>query len=405
MANPTHPTRKAFILSELIQEPLNSLQLLTPFILYQSLGASLWELSFFTMLRPCLALLSPYWSGRTPGIADLRKNLILADIYTLIPFALLVFFPSKWLLFIASAIQIYFHRAVMPSWMEILKLHMDGTARKSIVSYSMRLCYLLSAGLGLCWGVICDKELIPWNLLFGLTALIAASSCWIKWKMPLQYSLTPPPSNPSHPLFTPWIETWDALKMHIPLRYFQSAFMLVGVSLMIMIPLLPRFMQGDLHLSYTEIAIAKIMVQAIGFVIVSSYWQTHLNQNTFFKTGFQIFGLLALMPFCLLLCHFIPYFFYIAYFIYGIAQSGSRLIWQLSGPHFAENVPSLPFSHTNLVTVGIRGLLAPLMGGFLATCFSVNIIFILSILLCLLGALMMHLASIRFEHEKTFVIE
>jgi hypothetical protein len=44
-----------------------------------------------------------------------------------------------------------------------------------------------------------------------------------------------------------------------------------------------------------------------------------------------------------------------AAYLYGAMQGGSELSWKLSGPIFAKDKHSTPFSSLNLVLVGARG--------------------------------------------------
>jgi MFS family permease len=95
--------------------------------------------------------------------------------------------------------------------------------------------------------------------------------------------------------------------------------------------------------------------------------------------GFAIFPLVIVAA----ILH--PYWIYVAYFIYGIAQAGSHLIWHLSGPLFAEGEKSLRYSGVNIVMVGIRGALGPPLGGLLVAFTGPIFVFLLSALFCLFG--------------------
>jgi hypothetical protein len=76
---------------------------------------------------------------------------------------------------------------------------------------------------------------------------------------------------------------------------------------------------------------------------------------------------------------------YAAYLIFGIAQGGSHLIWHLSGPIFSEAEESSRYSGVNVLMVGIRGLIAPILGGILNYLFGADFVFVLGGLCCLGG--------------------
>ncbi|MFI5334962.1 MAG: hypothetical protein ACHQT8_07385, partial [Chlamydiales bacterium] len=60
----------------------------------------------------------------------------------------------------------------------------------------------------------------------------------------------------------------------------------------------------------------------------------------------------------------------LAHLIYGIAQGGSHLVWHLSGTIFAGEENSTPFTTVNVLMIGLRGAVGPLLGGLL--CHSVG---------------------------------
>ena len=96
--------------------------------------------------------------------------------------------------------------------------------------------------------------------------------------------------------------------------------------------------------------------------------------------GFAFFGAL------LILAKFSQGFIFIAYLIYGVAQAGSHLIWHLSGPIFSVDDSSSRYSGVNVVMVGIRGLIGPLLGGVLLFFLNPIYIFLLSIGFCSFAA-------------------
>lgn len=79
-------------------------------------------------------------------------------------------------------------------------------------------------------------------------------------------------------------------------------------------------------------------------------------------------------------------FLFLAYLIYGIAQGGSKLIWNLSGPMFSKDKDSVEYSRVNSLLVGLRGMVAPLCGAFLCSCFSLYFALLCAGACSLLGA-------------------
>jgi len=57
---------------------------------------------------------------------------------------------------------------------------------------------------------------------------------------------------------------------------------------------------------------------------------------------------------------------YVAYFWYGVGQGGSHLIWNMSGPIFSGKEESSRYSGVNVMLAGLRGAVAPPLGGWMS---------------------------------------
>ena len=91
----------------------------------------------------------------------------------------------------------------------------------------------------------------------------------------------------------------------------------------------------------------------------------------------------------LLFSPFSLYFVYLAFIFYGLSQAGSRLLWHMSGPIFSNKEDSAKFSGVNICLVGIRGLIAPPLGGLFCAAFTPLATMSIGISLCLLGGVFM----------------
>ena len=63
-------TRNAVMWSSLLSEPLTALYAFLPFILYQELEASAFQVAIFFMLKPVVSLFSMYWSMEVASRPD-----------------------------------------------------------------------------------------------------------------------------------------------------------------------------------------------------------------------------------------------------------------------------------------------------------------------------------------------
>ena len=136
-----------------------------------------------------------------------------------------------------------------------------------------------------------------------------------------------------------------------------------------------------------NITIARFAFMGLGVAFSSFIWKSWLKR---FSINFLMCLVLVgfcLFPITLLMAQINGLFLYPAFIIYGIAQAGSQLIWNLSGTIFAQESDSLPYTNVNILTLGIRGCIAPFLGGALCEILGpVPVLFIGTALLILGGA-------------------
>ena len=94
---------------------------------------------------------------------------------------------------------------------------------------------------------------------------------------------------------------------------------------------------------------------------------------------------------------------FVAYFIYGIAQSGSHLVWNLSGTLLSGSESSHTYSAVNILAVGIRGCLAPVLGCILLDWTGVMPTLFIGIVIMFFGT--RYLAMNRVEYEASLLKE
>ena len=188
-------------------------------------------------------------------------------------------------------------------------------------------------------------------------------------------------------LIEPIKDSLRLLKKNHKFRDFQWAFMIGGLGLMIIKPVLPIYITKTLGLKYADLMVAFCIYKAFGFVLSTPIWSRIIKIGSYniflFIIFFTFFLYVTFLSYSL---HSLNYLF-LGYLIYGIAQAGSHMIWNLSGPLFSENDSSSRYTAVNIFMVGIRGLIGPFIGVQLLLFYSPRSIFLLSSLLFLVGGL------------------
>lgn len=389
-------TCSAYILTRMLDTPFWGLFNLLPFILYKDLHATPFQLGLIITLKPLVSILSSYWSTRvsqTPGC--LVSSIIAARWIAFLPFLAFPFVHSAWYVIACFGLFMFMQVGMMPAWMELLKQNAPAKIREKVFSYAQAFGYLGGGMLPFAIGWILDEWSGSWRLMFVATAIGALCSYF--WQRRVLLRPTPLPTSefsiPTHPLLQPWKSALELLKRRPDFTKFQIGFMIIGSGLMVIQPALPVFFVDGLQLSYAEMGVAIALCKGIGFACGSPLWVKWIQRVNIFHFGSIIAVLAALFPLLLMAAQGQVVWLYLAYLVYGLMQSGNELSWNLSGPMFAKNEDSSPFSSVNVIAVGVRGIFIPSLGAFCLAEFGSPTVIVLSGILCLLAAWRMALYS------------
>ena len=397
-------TRFALLYMQLANEPLMALYTLLAFILRKDLGASTFQLTVFVTLRPVISFFSFYWSSSlTRQKEKLLSNLTWAWVLGRVPFVFFPLFHSVWYLIFASALYQLFYRAATPALIEILKVNMEKKRREKLYSLTFLLCFAESIFLGLFVGKFLDAYPFAWKILFVISSLLSISSLFFQKKIPLP-SLLPdknmPPKAQSK-LIQPWKDCIYLMRRYPDFATFQWGFMIGGFGLMLIAPALAIYYAETLSLSHGTITIARYIWMGLGVLISTFFWKRGIEKFKINQLTLLILVGFGFFPLFLLFAKKSLIFLNLAFFLYGVAQAGSHLLWNLSGTLFAsEEESSSKYTGTNVLLVGIRGLVGPALGGLLITALNPSIVLAFGALICFLGSVYIHQSSSKLFKAK-----
>lgn len=371
-------------------EPLVALYTLIPFLLRKEFGASMFQISLFITLRPVLSLFSFYWSAYLKeGRSQLIVNCVSACVLAYLPF---LFFPMVhdfWFLLFASAVYQLFSKAALPSLIEVLKRKVPKRPREKTFSFFFVLSFVESGVLGIIFAALLDSKVIDWTTLFFYGGLLGLSSLlfFSLLKVPVLEKEAAVIDSSSRSLIRPWKESFQLMGKRSDFAYFQGVFMVGGSALMLIAPATSSYYVDILHLSYTDMTLARFLAMGIGVTASSYLWSVGLSKIPLLKLTIGVLFGFSLFPLALLLAGWNVMFVYLAFFLYGIAQAGSHLIWNLSGTFFAGEGNSAPYTRANLLMHALRGAVMPLIGGLLCDLVGATSVLCVGTLLSFCGGL------------------
>lgn len=379
--------KSALLWTNILGEPLFTLYAFIPFILYKHMGATALQIALLTMLKPVVTTLSFYWSSSVKDSSHkLRSNVVWAGILMRLPFLFCPWFPSIEYMIFAAANYMFFYRAASPSWLEMLRLNVSIKERSKLFSLSSAIAYLEGVFISLGVGLVLDKDASVCYGLFFIAAVLGLITVIAQNEVQLEpFKNQSKQESFKEKVLKPWMESWKILKEQKDFFHFQKGFMICGFGIMLIQPALPIFAVDFLGVSYFEILSAISIAKGLGYVFSSPFWARFLDRFNIFTVSTLIFAMMGAFPFVLLLAVFNPFWLFFAYFLYGIGQGGSHLVWNLSGPYFSKGENSLSFTSVGVVLAGLRGSIAPPLGSILVNFYSTVFVLILGSLFCFIS--------------------
>ncbi|MGR3951741.1 MAG: hypothetical protein QRY74_02330 [Chlamydia sp.] len=382
-------TAKILLYASILQEPLSVLILLLPFLIIKELNATTIHISAVTALAPTIAIISFYWSSIFKSSSQiLRINLVISTCSTAALFLLAPIASNPWFFVVASTCYTLFFRAANPARMELLKRNIPENQRERIYSWTYKISYATGMILGPFFGLILDREPDLWKPLFVFSATMYMLSGWLYCFIPIDEmhdEIDIPRKDLSKVIIGPWKKSFEIIQKNSRFAKFQVGFFIAGFGLMLAKPAGDWFL-GNLDISYQSLLMCRTFLKGLGVLGTIDIWSKHLKPTTILQLAHLIAWGFLLYNLLLMGTPISVSFLYLAYFVYGIAQSGSHLIWNLSGTLLSGKDSSYQYSAVNIVAVGIRGCIAPVLGCIFLNFWGVMPTLFFGVVIMFLGA-------------------
>jgi MFS family permease len=387
-------TRLALFWMHLANEPFVAVFTMLGFILKKDLGASALQISLLATINPALALISFYlgaylsqWHHRYV------PNLMVAWLSGRLLFLVLPFYCNIWTTLVAACLYQLFQRACAPNTLEILRKNLDRKEHLRFFSWVYFFSFLESLILGFFIGKFLDTHTNNWKVLLALSSLFSLTSLFFQHQIPTpSHSTEDPVEKKKLHFLQPFKDSYRLMQSSQEFAKFQAGFMCGGLGLMIMNPALIVFYHDHLNLSHQTMATGRFLWMGAGVLLSTFVWKTLIHQIPLPKLLIAIITGFAIFPLAVLYASEYFFFLYLAFFIYGVAQAGSHLIWHLSGIFFAQDQQSSAmYTATNILAVGLRGLIGPCLGGILTEALGPHFTLIVGSTVCFSGIYCMFL--------------
>lgn len=351
--------------------------------------------------KPITSLISFYVSSTLHGRSHLiRPYLILNTIAGVSPCFLFPFVDNPWYYVLAYSIYMITRKAKEPAWIEYLKGHLELPQMSKIISRGTSIAYFIGMFLPPLLSLWLDDEL--WKILFLISAILQSLNVInILYLKPKVSEKIETPNLPYHQkIIDPLRKGYQLLKQNPGFSHYLALFFLGGAGIIAIQPILPKYFDNTLGLSYTQLTLAFSFCKGISYLVSSPIWAKYATKISLYRinalmnilTCFFIGGIMA--------ASFGTEWLYVAYLCYGAMMGGCELSYSLSGPIFSKQGDSAPYSSLNLILVGIRGCICPFLGTLIFTYGGANAVFITAFATCIIGVFYGLWLDIKYRSHK-----
>lgn len=381
-----------YLLNRMFTSPLEAIFTLLIFILNNELQATPLQLTVLASTKPAVSLLAGLAAlGASAVFSTPRRFLIAMILLGSFPVLLFPFAENAWYFIGSYALFMIALRASSPVCLEILKNHLSVQEFSKLIAQGSSLNYVLLIFIPLGAARILDADAHVWKSLFPFCALFQILAVFLLLKLKSSFVS---PQKPEYASVS-FANSMEILKNSPGFAGFHAAFFLGGAGLVALHPFLPVYFENILHLSYTQMALALSLCRGVGFILSGGVWAKNSKKMS-------LFGMNALVN--LLSAFFVVFLWsssmgvswlFCGYLLYGSMQAGCELNWNLSGPVFSKDRPSIPYSGMALSFIGLRGCLCPFFGQAVFLIFGLPGIFGFAGGLCLSGFILAYILAVK----------
>ena len=314
------------------------------------------------LLAPALAqTLATFWNPADPGRVLGRRPFRVLGMGGQAPLALLALVAALGVTITASpfvaalALASVCGALLIPTQGAILSNNYPAPrrSRRFAAAVTLQAAGLVVVSVPL--GYALDRHLVAWPHAWFLGAVLAALG-YARWGK-LRRRRPPPP--PAH--LVAHRSPWRTLRHDRRFLVFEAAFMVYGIGFLALQPVLPLYLLDELHVDYTQVALARGALFWIAMVVASPFAGRLGDRFGVLRLGALGFLLLGCFAAILLAWRDITGV-YVAFVVFGLAMSCVNVAWNLGPIALAQGRDPLPYLNAHIGLIGFRALIG-MVGG------------------------------------------
>jgi MFS family permease len=369
--------------------------LLNEVIARKGLGASRWHV-LALLLAPALAQsVAAIWNPTDPrrllGRAPFRALGIPSRALLLLPLlAPFLRFDTAFVVVVAASTAVDSLMLPVQNWTLSRNYAPASRGRRFGLASAVQAAAIIAVVLPAGW--LLDRQPDAWPWLYAAAGLAGVYGYvhWSRMRRRVRRRAAHDAALEDHG------SAWQALRNDRTFLAFEACFMVYGLGFLMLQPVLPIYLVDELHVTYSQVGIARGLLFWLGMVIASPLLgRLGDHVGTFRMTALSF---LALTAFPLILL-FAPGTggLYAGYGAYGLAMGGVAVAWNVGPIVIARGRDPLPYLNAHVALVGVRALVGMVAGVWIQQSAGTAPVFWCVVVLELLAAFGMWLVARRAE--------
>jgi MFS family permease len=342
------------------------------FVMQKSLGATQWQLVLLTMAPNVLYLISPVTAHHAYRIDRFRLFLAAGILGRLVLLALAVL-HGPWPYLGLFAMQSLMQSFLIPAQNTLYQQNYTPSVRGRLYGRASMYGTLAQGVAAIVSGFVFDQDKDAYRWLYPIAGAVGLASCIAYGRIRLRRAETasgpaapPPPPVESGPLGPSLLGILrETLVRDAGFRRFEIGILIYGLGFMCMQPVFARLFDEELHMSYSDASLAKVVITSLA-QIASIGWAGRMLH----KIGLErlamlsyvtLLGFAGLMAFAATPTQAVTLFV-----LYGLGMAGVTIVWMMGPILFAPPGASARYMGVHLALVGVRALIGNSLGGAVA---------------------------------------
>lgn len=396
-------TSRRFYVATIFQGIWTTGQYLFPFVLAKSLHAPGWLVTLAVMLETSGMALGLYWA-QLMAAGGRRKWLFWGGVggRLVLVGALLVHTAGA---FVALLAVVYFFIAlVFPAQNSILQENIRPHRRGEVFGRGAMVQHLTAALASLAVGALLQRDPGAFRWVYPVLGGLG-------FGFPLILSRLPRPAGQEAPaaglaaasrprarrklaaaLLDPFREMRETFRRDPAFCWYETNFSIYGVAFIMLSPVVPLYFTEVWRLDYQDISMARVLIGSLGIALLSPAAGRLMDHIKPAKLCALAFFWLALFPLMLaggvkLLALGPVAAAYLAFAIFSVGMAGVHVGWNVGSIVFAPPGRGAHYQGIHVAMIGVRGLLAPILGYALLRWLGYREVFLVAALLFVMASL------------------